>query len=616
MQNQSYLNLLLILVSCFAFLPIGRLFRIRGAFASMLVGVGVSGLIISILANFCAALIRPVVIAMIVFSLIIFVKDYKSYKFRDNRPMYIVLSIFALILFVLNNPIGAFIKNQTLMFNPHYSYYASQAIEMLNAHYFSRLKVAQFFPLEWGRYHFFNASVQASAQALIAHPNLLSYFFAQLVLGVLGFLAIIESFYLDFKFNLKNLIISVVWLVIGFSLFANSITWNLMTTGAFSVPAMVLLLISIYRKNLVSFVIFALILGASAFRLMPLALVAILLLFVYQFGRLNALALGERLVKTVRSLVPSAAHFFAVVFFLLYGSMTMALGKPNEGSRLALANMGNFFHEGWSYPLASYKIVGLLNHLEGKQHFLKYAFDGYINANLNHRLLAILLGLFFVVTFLFLLRLAYQYFRSQAAQIFTFLPIVFLFVIPFCFAPLTLKSLFVLTIPYLVIFLALSCEVQNGKTKVNKLSSVYIWLFSIAVLLQLSPLSVEVKIPILYIICDVALWGILGLFMFSRINKTTHIIAVTVMSILLVPIFGLHVKDMLVIKPSSSVVIKEVLKEKDFRSGFVFDKTNMCDFSFEDPATVDAYSVLIGCDLNSSEKNTSFMSYGFVDEKK
>jgi hypothetical protein len=612
MQNQAYLNFLLIL-TCSAFWPIGRLFKIKGVFIPILVAMGLSGLLTAILANTCSALIRPFIILEIILGIALYIKDYKHLGFSQNKILYLGVLALGLLLAIFNDPIRVFIQDQTLLFNAHFSYYASQPAEMLNAHYFSRLRIAQALPLEWGRYHFFNSSVQASAEGLVLKPNLFSYYFAELGLAILVLLAMLEGLLLEFKLSLKTGILAVLWLLLGFSAFANSISWNLMTSGSFSVAAIFLIFLSLYKKDWSGTFLFILILGASAFRLMPIAFVGILLLLIFSFIWQKDQNFSQKLIGAIKTLMPSVGYYIYGAIFLVYGFVTMVFGTPGEGSRLQLANVRLFFHEGWLYPLLSYKLLGLLSHTFGKTGFSRFAVDGYINTSLSNRLALVLVLVILLILALVVIKYFCQLVHNKS-YVWYGLPISLIVIIVLYFSQPSLKGLLLICLPYLILSLALIYEVAKEKPHFNQALIIYFWLFATTFALQFSPLGIEVKTPILYIVCDVALWAIIGIFIFVWAKRKSQIITLAVLALISIIIFKFHLGHILIIEPRVPVAIDRIL-DKNSAKNFIGDR-GTCKFDFDDPMTVDAYSATLGCSLEYNEQYKNFMSYGFIGEKK
>ncbi len=291
-----------------------------------MVGLSFSGLLVGTLANFNAGIIRPVAVTVITIGLILAIRNIrKSDSAKIDPSLYAFLAAVGLTLFILNYPTRVFLDNNTLLYNIHYSYFSNLSSEMLTANYFSRLRVSEFVPYEWSIYHFFNSGVQASISGLIPRPGLFSYFFAQLFVVIFIILALLENLFDLFGFNARTAAASVIWLAFGFTFFSNAFAWNLATTGPLSVFAMILLLISIYKNNTKEFILFSLILGASAFRLLPLAIVAFILLFLSTL--LPDYKKPKTISATFKKLLPDYPTLLFYLLFLAYNVSTIIFGS-------------------------------------------------------------------------------------------------------------------------------------------------------------------------------------------------------------------------------------------------------------------------------------------------
>lgn len=615
MIGGAYLNFLLILIPCLALVPIGRLFKIRGFFTASLVGLSAVSLVVAVLANFSAGLIRPVVLLAVLLGLVLLVRQLGKVNIGKNYWLYLILVALGALIFIFNNPIKVFIHNQVVLFDSHYSYYSSQAAEMLNAKYFSRLQVAQALPVEWSRYHFFNASTQAVVQGLVLHPNLFSYFFAQLIISILAILVILENLFLHFKLSIKTLLVALAWLIFGFTIFANSIAWNLMTTGTLTVPALVLMIFAAYRRDRNLFIIFTLVFGASAFRLLPLALLALLALAVYLYRKSAAGAFASRFLDTIKKMIPNLQFLLLYLFFVLYNFFTLIFGSPTAESQMSLGNANLYYHDGWIYVLSSYKVAGLLAHLKaGTTLFPSYDKLEYVKTGLDLTLVvAIMAALFICLGVLyvrFALNCAKNTFTRAILLSCALLPLAILF-LP---AALKLRFLLALTLPYLIIvFTLINFIVQDRKDKISFIIF-YGALFVGALAFQFSPLAIEVKAPLLFAVCDVGLWGILAIFMFARTKGYSQAVFFLVLSLLMVPIFSFHLQGMLAIDAKTPIEAKKALSADFKRTDFVLPHSNLCRFDLENPVQTDGQSALIGCDLKYSPKYNDFISYDFIEK--
>ncbi len=282
MNQFTLFNYFLAVVALAAHYPIGKRLGIKPFFSACLTGIAFTALVVASFANIAAGLIRPYILISIAVGIGLLIYDGLRHRIHHTGSKfllktYLFIAIIAGIFFVLNNPAKIYFAypddgSVKMHYQEHYSYYASQSVEMLNARYFSRLKIANAYPYEWTTYHFFNSAAQAVVQGLIQHPTLLTYFIAQMLITLFVFLSFIEALFYLYGASTRSVIITLVWFIIGFTLFFDSIGWNAIGSGIFSIYAVIQLLFSLMSREYRKSIIFAGMLGASAFRMMPIAL--------------------------------------------------------------------------------------------------------------------------------------------------------------------------------------------------------------------------------------------------------------------------------------------------------------------------------------------------------
>lgn len=357
MEHFAMADYALMLLAVLVHAPFGKRLGISHPVTQSLVGLSLTGLLVACLANVAAGLIRPVILGAIALGTAFTVHDllrlFRS-GYRPDRSAWAgwgVLAALGIALFLLNDPAKVFISHGPqgeILFshNHHYPYYSSLSVEMLNADYLSRLKIMTAFPHTWTSFHFFNASTQAVAQGLIAEPGILTYFMAQTLLMILVFLSLGERVFATFGLTLRTAALLAAWLVLGFTLFGYVLSWNLASTGLFSVFAMGHLLYSLLLRIPGPAMVFAFVLGASAFRLMPVALVAMVNLFLLHFRKVPLAAN----LASLKALNPF--HYAGILLFGLYNVLTVI---PEQTPDAAVPDA---FHRGWMHTLSSYQLLG------------------------------------------------------------------------------------------------------------------------------------------------------------------------------------------------------------------------------------------------------------------
>ena len=339
----------LALLALFSQYGFGRRLGIRPLFSATLVGVALSALVLGSLANFCAGLIRPVLFFLLALGLALSSRDALKSLPWDGPTVrrYALLFGLALGWILLNRPQTTFLHADELRFDRHYSYYASQSVEMLRADYFHRLRVADFFPRPWVKYHFFHPATQAIAQGLLPNPGLFTYFLAQTLLTALILVGLTEGLLGCFPLSALNVVLVASWWILGFTVFGLSLRYNFITSGAFSIFAVGQLVFSLYRRNYRDGILFAGLLAASSLRLLPFGVLVVALVVIRDRPR--------RAVRNFWTLGALGAFFS-------YLGLTLGLGKSGP---LPFWDR-NVFSSDWFHGLSGYRMLGYLTAALGK----------------------------------------------------------------------------------------------------------------------------------------------------------------------------------------------------------------------------------------------------------
>ena len=119
-----------------------------------------------------------------------------------------------------------------------------------------------------------------------------------------------------------------------------------------------------------------------------------------------------------------------------------------------------------------------------------------------------------------------------------------------------------------------------------------------------------IKAPVTYIVYDIMLWGMIGVYLFTKYKKINP----TLIGITLFSVIFFNVKIINVLKLEGSPVNVTPLFQESFERSEYVDEQNMAKFDFDDPRMDDAYSAILGSNLRHSEEyRLFFRTYGFVD---
>ena len=625
------INYFLVLFTIVAFYPIGKRLGVKPFFTATLVGLGFAGMVVAILANFCAGLIYPFLITAIFICFILTIWDIKSihkifigkYKYR-----YLLLILIGAILLIGNNPSRVFLEKQGdityLQFNDHYSYFSSQSTEMLNARYFSRLKISNLYPDEWSRYHFFNSGVRAASMALVKTPGLFSYWIAETILSILVILSFAEILFYYFGFKLKNVIIFLIWLVIGFTFFSDAITWNFYTTGLISVFAMVLFLILIYFRAWRQAIVTLFILGASAFRLLLITLFVIIFL-IYYFVKNDSQEQPKLTTKYIHSLFMrlklNLIDYLAIFLFIAYNCFTIlsAQNSPLDEKYSLFAD--RVFNDGWLFPLFFYKVWGFVSsRIIILPHFFQsYNSLGFFSKTYSSSLYILILSVILALLALFWLANLVKYIASNFRVGKWILIIGGTLCLEARFISKDLASLYLLLISYfLAVFVFLypiDKKLNPKNNSVLSLTSYFIIFITFLFLHFGMPFSI--KGPITYITFDIILWTVFGIWLFAFSYKRWPLIASAILALALISIMNVPIFSMLRL-PSSDAHYSKIdispLVSNGFRRSDYVNNNNFMIFTSGDSKIDDAYSTVLGGNYDYSKDHSTFINNSFISK--
>ena len=356
-SHLSILTYVFVVFSILAHYPIGLFFGQRKLLAGALVGVCISALVVAILANTFAIGIRPYILGSLVIlvpaSLWSLWKSCASLSWLDVFS-YVSIALAGLVFLYLNSPWEIFFNSDksVLGYNGHYTYYASQSIEMLNADYGSRLKALNLFPKEWAIYHFYNTATQAITQALLPYPNVFSYFVSQAVLGTMVLLTFVEAIFVREKTILNKYLKASLFIIIGLTVFYDSMRWNLATSGTMSVFAAIHLVLALFEGNKKAILLFGTLLAASAVRLVPVVGPILLFMVLSDFRDIYKVKAGKALNKFFSYLSERYLIICLLLGFTAYVGVTLLCGMPNQAVRFL-----GFGTYAWVEQLTSHILV-------------------------------------------------------------------------------------------------------------------------------------------------------------------------------------------------------------------------------------------------------------------
>ena len=319
--------LIFFLVLVFSY-PIGRYFLnnyCENSFIKCsLFSIVVFAAVVSIIVNLAPVFAKYVIF---IFYLINFSTLVINTRLRNDLVKAIIpfkfIIIFAFIIFLVINEIYEFvyIENDKLvyLFDGHNPYYFDPIVEILTSDYFTRIKIFSLYPLEWGAYHFF----EASFNSIFLLPIYQS--------GTIG-LIILKNFYLSIFISLfcfsffkqeslkkkeySHIILKISFIFLLFvSLLYPKIIYFILTKNFISTLSIIFIIQSLLSKNKNDFLIWTIILSLSSFRNMPISLILIVhYLFEMEYFNLKNVTLNIKKSLNLPNLTLVTLFLFYLIF--------------------------------------------------------------------------------------------------------------------------------------------------------------------------------------------------------------------------------------------------------------------------------------------------------------
>lgn len=238
------------LVVCLMYSGIGYLFSAkRGLIFQSVLGMTFVAAIGTICAGFCAAMYKYLIVLFAVIGLIIL-----FYRFHHEKivPKEIFASLVpTIIMFAIafvNLMFFVIPKNGVFYYNGHQTYFSGVPLELLQADYFSRIRLMDVYPFEWSKYHFFNGAYISIPLIGFVKKNYISYLLAKMIQIAFYGGALFEAF--SQKYNKKK---AVMILGTGMSAFFicqfNGITWSIATNNFSCIFMMLLAWLAFEEEN-------------------------------------------------------------------------------------------------------------------------------------------------------------------------------------------------------------------------------------------------------------------------------------------------------------------------------------------------------------------------------
>ena len=231
---------------------VGAVFFKTGVFTRIIAGLSLNAAGVVLVISYSAALAKPLVFVSLFLSFI-FVIHKRNLDFdgvgSGLKKSSLALKLFGVsfLLVFLIWSYGASILNHPYLFNGHQNYFSGVSLEILNAEYYSRLRIFDNYPVEWGRYHFFNGALTALPQVLLSDRNLVTFMVAKIFVLVFFVFAVIE---LSMRGEASKRSVALVGLCVVYMLtMLPHQTWWSIFTNAYSSIFLLTLALLCWKNN-------------------------------------------------------------------------------------------------------------------------------------------------------------------------------------------------------------------------------------------------------------------------------------------------------------------------------------------------------------------------------
>jgi hypothetical protein len=506
-ENFSSLSLSATVLLCFlaivAHYFLGKIFIGGGLFLRILAGLVFSSAVTSIAVSFYAGIAKYLIYIMTLFPIAYecyrkchYRKSYFDYNkiINKTKPLFIFLCLFSLLVAVYFSSIS----RSDGIFNGHNNYFSGISLELLRADYYSRLRIFDNYPLEWGKYHFFNGSLTALPQIFLSWNDFGTYMLAKIgIISVLLATIIelsIKSIYKKYYFFAFG--IAVIYV---FTMLPHQLYWSISTNAYSSIAIFLIFLQLLDNKRNGPALFFLFCFGLSTSRsLLPAFLLACVLIWNrlgVNFGDLKRFSVLELFVEAHKTIEVNFSLFFACLVVFV-ANLVMILSGQSVSSPYAL-KISNLYNQSWfalMSPSITYADI-----------FMRNSEIGFLKPNPWWHLFWLA---FLSLTVFWKINKSIPYFSSQGAdkyflntKIIKIIGIVTTSFLVFFAALVFYPIKFVILYYFLPVMLAIYLSPANLRP--------YVTVFTLISILQIYLLKGEISIPNYAIIEWVVLLGLL-----------------------------------------------------------------------------------------------------------
>lgn len=348
MIDNQYFLIYFAIVFLFGFLTIiihyfiGRLFLDSGFFSRIVTGLCFNASVGTILAALAAGAAMYSMMAVLSISVVFGIFKNKCNLNVENANLHrtVVLLFFCFLACLSMQALYLY----TLTINPnvyngHDAYLSGVSLELLRSDYYSRLRIFDNYPVEWGRYHFFSGVLTAIPQAFIPSTNYFTYFSSKLSVIVFFVFAIIEIGWRTAS-GWRVFALTAFCMLYVFTLLPHQLYWSIYTNNYISIFLLMISLVYLTRLDIRSAIFFIIFFGLSTSRSLIPAIFFIATIALVHFSRIKT----QLNFKEQKKYISCPIFFFVLI--TLVGVFTMVCTGEVQRSPFVY-NMLNWLNTAW-----------------------------------------------------------------------------------------------------------------------------------------------------------------------------------------------------------------------------------------------------------------------------
>ena len=323
--------------------PIGYLIggnkNSKNLFYCSTISISIGAIIVAIILNFVAVLAKYLIISFFFFNLIIIYnnKNILYVFFEEIKKNKVFLLNVSLVYFLILNivyPIYLESNFIEIPYDRHLIYYFAPIQEILNANYFSRIRVTSLYPMEWATFHFFQAAFNSIYLNFLGNFGYLGLLFLKCFFSALIYCSLLYFIFKNVKFREKEKVLEIL-LIFNFIfclLLVSNLNWLIFGNGTIVAFSIYFILKNLFQNNSSTNIILSILLVMGSFKNVLISS------FIYYYFSVKNLK--HVLFLKIKLLGINTKHLFLILLLFIYLSTTFLSGKNIFGKFHILGNYG------------------------------------------------------------------------------------------------------------------------------------------------------------------------------------------------------------------------------------------------------------------------------------